>query len=47
MGQDPSDEEIFDMIAAVDEDGSNEIGARAVPCAIRVDARRGLTRVAG
>ena len=25
MGQDPSDEEIFDMIAAVDDDGSNEI----------------------
>lgn len=29
MGQDPSDEEIFEMIAAVDEDGSNEIGAFA------------------
>lgn len=27
MGQDPSDEEIFDMIAAVDDDGSNEIGS--------------------
>ena len=25
MGQDPSDEELFDMIAAVDEDGSGEI----------------------
>jgi len=25
MGQDPTDEEIFDMIAAVDEDGSAEI----------------------
>jgi hypothetical protein len=26
MGQDPSDEDLFDMIAAVDEDGSGEIG---------------------
>jgi hypothetical protein len=26
MGQDPSDEELFDMIAAVDDDGSAEIG---------------------
>ena len=25
MGQDPSDEELFDMIAAVDDDGSGEI----------------------
>ena len=25
MGQDPSDEELFDMIAAVDDDGSAEI----------------------
>ena len=25
MGQDPSDEEIFQMIADVDDDGSNEI----------------------
>ena len=30
MGQDPSDEELFDMIAAVDDDGSAEIGT---PCA--------------
>ena len=29
MGQDPSDEELFDMIAAVDDDGSAEIGAHA------------------
>ena len=27
MGQDPTDEELFDMIAAVDDDGSAEIGA--------------------
>ena len=25
MGQDPSDDEIFEMIAQVDDDGSNEI----------------------
>ena len=27
MGQDPTDEELFDMIAEVDSDGSGEIGA--------------------
>ena len=26
MGQDPTDEELFDMIAEVDSDGSGEIG---------------------
>ena len=30
MGQDPSDEELFDMIAAVDDDGSAEIGAHVI-----------------
>mmetsp|Transcript_5293 Transcript_5293/g.11504 ORF Transcript_5293/g.11504 Transcript_5293/m.11504 type:complete len:80 (+) Transcript_5293:271-510(+) len=29
MGQDPTDEELFDMIAEVDADGSGEIGAVA------------------
>lgn len=29
MGQDPTDEELFDMIAEVDMDGSGEIGAEA------------------
>jgi len=28
MGQQPTDEELFDMIAEVDADGSGEIGAR-------------------
>ena len=27
MGQEPTDEELFDMIAEVDSDGSGEIGA--------------------
>ena len=42
LGQDPTDEEIFDMIAAVDEDGSNEIGVLllAIPCAIGPYCRR-------
>ena len=31
MGQDPSDEELFDMIAEVDTDGSGEIGESARP----------------
>lgn len=30
MGQDPTDEELFDMIAEVDADGSGEIGERPV-----------------
>jgi len=29
MGQDPTDEELFDMIAEVDSDGSGEIGTFA------------------
>jgi calmodulin len=29
MGQEPTDEELFDMIAEVDGDGSGEIGASA------------------
>ena len=30
MGQDPTDEELFDMIAEVDSDGSGEIGVSLV-----------------
>ena len=42
LGPDPTDEEIFDMIAAVDEDGSNEIGVLllAIPCEIGPYCRR-------
>ena len=32
MGQDPSDEELFDMIAEVDSDGSGEIGVSCASC---------------
>ena len=47
MGQDPTDEELFDMIAEVDSDGSGEIGAphettlaRALPNPRRVSVRQ-------
>ena len=33
MGQEPTDEELFDMIAEVDSDGSGEIGERNAPAA--------------
>ena len=32
MGQDPTEEEIFEMIAEVDADGSNEIGVQQLMC---------------
>lgn len=34
MGQQPTDEELFDMIAEVDADGSGEIGASSVPLCV-------------
>ena len=44
MGQEPTDEELFDMIAEVDSDGSGEIGADALICAERRPAPPQLAR---